>query len=143
MSPNHTQTASSQPVGAIVRPDEPRHFMVIEHAKGTAVARIGERVIAASGHALLVKEVGRGAYPPVVYFPPGDVHGELLVPVEGTTFCPLKGTASYYDIAGAPPIARAAWSYQQPLTFDPRLSRLECCVAFDPQHVVVEVSDNA
>ena len=70
------------------------------------------------------------------------MRGELLVPIDKTTRCPLKGTASYFDVGGDQPVAEAAWSYQQVLDFDPRLTQLECCVAFYRERVTVEVSDN-
>jgi len=124
---------------AIGRPDEPRHFMVIERLRGTATARVGGTVLARSDRALLVKEVGASVYDPVVYFPPGDVRGELLSPVERTTQCPLKGTASYYDVGGEHGVVEAAWSYQDIHTFDERLTELECCVAFDTTKPTVQV----
>ena len=137
-------TAKTQPAtlveGAIARPDEPRHFMVIERAPGRATARVGDTVVAASDRALVVKEVGRGIYDPVIYFPPGDVDGELLAPVEKTTHCPLKGDTRYYDIVGDSPAAEAAWSYRHVLDFDPRLEQLLDCVAFDRAKVTIELT---
>ncbi|MER7661581.1 DUF427 domain-containing protein [Streptomyces sp. NPDC096193] len=50
---------------------------------------------------------------------------------EGRTFCPSKGLAGYYDIAGA---RRAAWSYEDAYTEVQRISGL---VSFEPD--VVEV----
>lgn len=127
--------------GAIWRPDEPRHFMVIEPVEGTVTARVGDTVVASSAHAVRVKEVGLHIYEPVIYFPPQDVRGELLVPVARTTRCPLKGTASYYDIEVQDHVSAGAWSYQQTLGFDRRLTQLESCVAFDRSHVDIEISE--
>ncbi len=127
--------------GAIARPEEPRHFMVIERSRGRVRATVGGKVVASSDRALVVKEVGRAICDPVVYFPPGDVRGELLTPVEGTTACPLKGTASYFDLELGPRIARGAWSYQRTHDFDRRLTELESCVAFDRKHVRIDIED--
>jgi uncharacterized protein (DUF427 family) len=113
--------------------------MIIEPVEGVARATIGGTLIAESSRALRVKEVGHAVYEPVIYFPPGDVRSELLTPLADTTFCPLKGTASYFDIEVAEPAARAAWSYQQMLDFDPRLAQIESCVAFYTEHVNVEL----
>jgi uncharacterized protein (DUF427 family) len=131
--------AASKP---IVCPGRPRHSMVIEPLRGVATARVGGTVVARSERALLLKEVGRRTYEPVVYFPPGDVSGALLVPVDWTTRCPLKGTASYYDVeTDNGRVARGAWSYKVVLDFDPRLTRIESCVAFDRDLVHVSVAD--
>lgn len=50
------------------------------------------------------------------YFPPDAVRADLLVPVDKTTVCGWKGTASYYDVQvdGATNDA-AAWYYSAPL----------------------------
>lgn len=142
-----TQTASHLPNtdstlvrGAIARPDEPRHFMVIEPVEGAIVARVGPRVLARSTRALRVREVGRHIYEPVIYFPPQDVDATALRPTGIETTCPLKGTAVAFDVAGEPVIERGAWSYQQTLNFDGRIAQLECCVAFDARHVTLERS---
>lgn len=114
--------------------------MTIERVVGTAVARIGDTVIASSDRALRVLETAGRAFGPVIYFPPADVRAQRLRPLEKTTYCPLKGTAAYYDVdLDDGPVAEAAWSYQDTLTFDPRLTQLESCVAFDRKLVAVEV----
>lgn len=51
---------------AIVRPDAPWHHMFIERVEGAVVARVEGRVLARSSKALRVREIGKGAYPPVV-----------------------------------------------------------------------------
>ena len=50
--------------------------------------------------------------PPVYYLPPADVDKSQLQKSSSTTFCPWKGTASYYDAPGNPKIA---WYYPQPI----------------------------
>lgn len=139
-SATRAPVASTLVADAITNPAEPRHFMVVERLCGRATARIGTTVVAVSDRALVVKEVGRSIQDPVVYFPPGDVRGERLTPVEGTTACPIKGVASYYDIAVDTPATRAAWSYQSMHDFDRRLAQLESCVAFDRTSVTIEVT---
>jgi uncharacterized protein (DUF427 family) len=49
------------------------------------------------------------------YFPPSSVRSELLEPIDTTTVCPWKGTASYYDVVvDGERNAGAAWYYPAP-----------------------------
>ena len=72
-------------------------------------------------------------FAPRWYVPRSDIEGSALTPVEGQTFCPYKGLASYYDIADA---RRAAWSYQNAWTEVARISGL---VSFEPDKVTVHL----
>lgn len=140
MPDNQTISTHDDRGGALIRrPDRPDHFMTLRAVEGEASAWVGSTRVARSRRALVVEESAKATLPPVVYFPPEDVRGELLVPADKTTSCPLKGLASYYDIDTEPPVALAAWRYQTTHTFDPRLARIECCVAFDTNLVAVEV----
>jgi Domain of unknown function (DUF427) len=65
------------------------------------------------------------------YVPRADIEKSALTAVEGQTFCPYKGLASCYDVAGA---HRAAWSYQNAWTEVRRISGL---VSFEPDKVAV------
>ena len=50
-----------------------------------------------------------------LYFPPGAVKREYLVPSKTRTVCPWKGEASYYHIeVGGLHNADAAWFYPAP-----------------------------
>ena len=62
-----------------------------------------------------------------------DVDESALTPADGQTFCPYKGLAGYYDIAGA---RRAAWSYEDAWTEVRRVSGL---VSFEPDKVEVHL----
>ncbi|MGH1347055.1 MAG: DUF427 domain-containing protein [Nannocystales bacterium] len=136
-------TPSSMVQGAIVRPDEPRHFMVLEPVEGVVTARVGGRVLARSSAALRVREVGKRIYDAVIYFPPQDVEAAALQPTSVVTTCPLKGTAAAFDVAGERVLERAAWSYQKTHDFDGRIAQLESCVAFDASVVTIETQANA
>ncbi len=49
------------------------------------------------------------------YFPRSDVRLDLLKESPTTTFCPWKGTASYYDVVVNEKVnAGAAWYYADP-----------------------------
>ena len=97
---------------AFHNPNEPRHFMQIVPAGRRMVASLGDETIAASVDAVVVKEVGRGVYDPVVYFPRDDVEASVLTKIDKSTHCPLKGDTDYFDItAGTHNASSAAWSY--------------------------------
>ena len=70
---------------------------------------------------------------PVVYLPRTDVDMSLLEKTEHTTFCPFKGTASYYSIRVGDRVAEnAIWSYEDP--FD-QVADLKDLLAFYPDRV--------
>ena len=49
-----------------------------------------------------------------VYFPPGKVEQALLKPSDTHSFCPWKGTASYYDVVVDGKTNKdAAWYYPE------------------------------
>lgn len=66
---------------------------------GTVIAESDDTVIVEGNH----------------YFPPSAVKADLLQPVDTTTVCPWKGTASYYDVVvDGERNAGAAWYYPDP-----------------------------
>ena len=137
---NESETAMSDPNAitlvqhAIHNPDEPRHFMRVVPAGRRITATIDDVVIADSAAAVVVKEVGRDIYDPVVYFPREDVRMDALAPIDKTTYCPLKGSTEYFDVdADGEPLAEAAWSYVEMRLGD----ELKDLIAFDPRHVRV------
>jgi uncharacterized protein (DUF427 family) len=66
---------------------------------GTVIAESDDTVVVEGNH----------------YFPPASVRSELLQPSAKTTFCPWKGTASYYSVAVDGEVnADAAWYYREP-----------------------------
>lgn len=66
-------------------------------------------IVAESYNALIMHEA---SYPPVVYFPRGDVRMEKFARTEHHTWCPYKGEASYYTLAGAQ--ENTVWTYETP-----------------------------
>src|SRR5438105_8254811 len=71
------------------------------------------QTIADSKRAVLLRETG---HLPVYYFPPEDVHEELLTPTEEHTRCPFKGEASYWTIRVGDRVSEnAMWAYLDPL----------------------------
>jgi uncharacterized protein (DUF427 family) len=84
-------------------------------------------LIADSRDALVLEE---GSYPPVFYFPRRDVKMERLARSTHQTYCPFKGQASYFSLAGGP--ENAVWSYEQP--YD-EMSAIRELLAFYPDKV--------
>lgn len=55
------------------------------------------------------------SHPPTYYLPRGAFAEGVLRPVEGSTFCEWKGSASYFDVvAGGRTIPSGAWTYRTP-----------------------------
>lgn len=116
--------------GAVHNPSEPRHFMRIVPAGASRRAAADGVQIASSDAAVVVKEVGRDIYDPVLYFPRDDVDMSALVPIDKTTHCPVKGDTEYFDVLVAGQhIAEAAWSYVANLVDG--AGELERRIAFD------------
>ena len=77
-------------------------------------------VIADSDHTILVE----GNH----YFPPNNAKSELLDDSTKHTFCPWKGTASYYDVVvDGERNPGAVWYYPEPL---PEAAAIKDYVAF-------------
>ena len=57
-------------------------------------------------------ELREGDYPVVYYVPRNDVRMDRLVRSSHRSYCPFKGTASYYSLKDGP--ADAVWSYEEP-----------------------------
>ena len=122
---------------AIHNPGEPRHFMRIVPAGGRRTATIDGAVLADSADAVLVKEVARDIYDPVVYFPRQDVDMAKLALIDKTTHCPLKGDTEYFDVtADGRTVAQAAWSYVRMIEVE-GVDELRGRVAFDTRLVEI------
>ena len=92
------------------------------------VVRVGDQVVADTREPLVLYESG---FAPRWYVPRADIAAAALTPVEGRTFCPYKGLAGYYDVAG---VERAAWSYVDAW---PEVGRVRDLVSFEPDKVTV------
>jgi uncharacterized protein (DUF427 family) len=95
------------------------------HVRVTA----GDDVLVDTDRAVLLFETG---LPPVAYVPRADVHAPAA-PAEKQTYCPYKGEARYWDVAG---IADAAWSYEYPR---PETTGIAGYLAFDPKKATVTI----
>src|SRR3954447_21082109 len=112
-----------------VEPDR-THSIDIEPAHGRVRILAGDIVLADTDRAVLLHETG---YPVRAYIPREDVTASVE-PSDKTSFCPFKGDASYWTVAG---IANAAWSYEDP---KPQVEAIRGRLAFYPDRVRVEVA---
>ncbi|MDX3643307.1 DUF427 domain-containing protein [Streptomyces sp. MB09-02B] len=86
------------------------HHITVE--QGTERVRVvhGGRVLAESSRPLVLRETG---CPVRYYIPEDDVRMELLTDSDTHSYCPFKGTASYWSLPGAPDLV---WAYPDPKT---------------------------
>ncbi|MEU9010622.1 DUF427 domain-containing protein [Streptomyces sp. NPDC048479] len=84
------------------------HTITIE--QGTVHVRVarGDEVLGESRRPLVLRETG---CPVRYYLPPEDVRTDLLKPSETHTYCPFKGTASYWSLSDAQDLV---WAYPEP-----------------------------
>jgi uncharacterized protein (DUF427 family) len=116
----------------------PDHPITLHAAPGRTQASYAGHVIADSENVLMLHEAN---YPPVAYFPRGDVDMAFLARTAHSTHCPYKGEASYYTIDMDGRISEnAVWSYEDPY---PAMAAIRDRLAFYPHLVRVEaVRDN-
>lgn len=102
--------------------------------------RTGRRLVArAAGVTLVDTTTTLGVYEtalaPRLYAWPEQVRMDVLVPSPTTTYCPYKGTASYWTAAvGDAVVEDVAWSYEGPL---PESLPLRGLLGFDPGRATV------
>jgi uncharacterized protein (DUF427 family) len=109
---------------------DPYHRIDIRRTSRHLVARHDDLVVADTNAPLVLYESG---FAPRWYVPRADIAAEALHAVEGQTFCPYKGLASYYDIGQT---RNAAWSYRAP--FD-EVARIADLVSFYPEKVTITI----
>jgi uncharacterized protein (DUF427 family) len=107
---------------------DPYHRIDIRQTSRHLIVRADEKTIAETRHALVLYESG---FAPRWYVPRADVNVAHLTSVDGQTFCPYKGLASYYDIGAS---RKAAWSYQDAW---PEAARISGYISFEADKVDV------
>lgn len=84
----------------------------ITRAPGRWSVRAGGAVLGESDNALELTEDG---YPPVIYFPRGDIAMAFLDRTDKTTRSPQMGDASYYSVVTkSTTLQNAVWTYENP-----------------------------
>jgi uncharacterized protein (DUF427 family) len=97
------------------------HTITVEqHTERVRVVH-GGQVLAESERALVLRETG---LPPRYYLPAEDVRLDLLTPSDTHTYCPFKGTASYWSL---PDAADLVWAYPEP---NPEVARIKDHLCF-------------
>jgi uncharacterized protein (DUF427 family) len=104
------------------------HRIDIRQSSRHLVVKDGERLVADTTRPIVLFESG---FAPRWYVPRQDITENVLIPVEGQTFCPYKGLASYYGIGDH---KKAAWSYTRAW---PEVARVSNLVSFEPDEVEV------
>jgi uncharacterized protein (DUF427 family) len=104
------------------------HRIDIRTTSRHLVVRDGDRMVADTHRPVALYESG---FAPRWYVPRDDLVESALEAVEGQTFCPYKGLASYYTIGDR---KRAAWSY---VTAWPEVGRVSNLVSFEPDKIDV------
>jgi uncharacterized protein (DUF427 family) len=90
----------------------PDYKITFEPSPRRVRVELNGQTIADSSNAHLLFET---RHLPVYYFPRADVRFDLLTPTEHYSFCPYKGTASYWSIKAGQRVAEnAVWGYPEP-----------------------------
>lgn len=108
------------------------HRIDIRQSSRHLVVKDGAKLVADTRRPVVLFESG---FAPRWYVPREDIKESALSPVEGQTFCPYKGLATYYDIGEH---KRAAWCYPQAW---PEVARISNLVSFEPDQIEVSVDD--
>jgi len=94
------------------RIDGPAHKLLMHQFPRQVRAAFGGETVFDTTRGVLLHETG---LPPRLYVPFDDIRAELLRPTDHHTYCPFKGTASYWSVAVGDQVAEnAIWSYPEP-----------------------------
>ena len=137
-------TGQAQPMGsgnpAPGFRERPDHEVTREQFRRIVEVQRNHVPLARTEGAILVRETGHA---PVLYVPLLSLNMDEMSGSEHTTYCPFKGHASYWSIAGgsgpgehAKPAENAVWAYQNP--YD-EVEWLEGYAAFYPDKVDILV----
>ncbi len=90
-----------------------KYSIEIGDVEGEVKVLHGGRPVASSNRVRVLRETRLAD---CYYFPSDAVDPDILVPSDQKTFCPFKGTASYWHVKTASGLKEnGAWSYQRPL----------------------------
>lgn len=99
------------------RIEGPAHKLLMQEFPRRIRATFGGQTVVDTTGAVLLHETG---LPPQVYVPVQDIRADLIQPTEHHTYCPFKGTASYWTVTAAQQgrqsqvAENAIWSYPEP-----------------------------
>jgi uncharacterized protein (DUF427 family) len=112
---------------------DPYHRIDIRSTSRHLVVRVEDRVVADTHRPVVLFESG---FAPRWYVPRDDVDDSSLKPVDGQTFCPYKGLASYYCVGER---KRAAWSYVDAW---PEVAKVRNLVSFEADKLEIYLDGN-
>jgi uncharacterized protein (DUF427 family) len=91
---------------------EKAHFVKTAAADQTYQVFCNKELILQSNHAIeLVEHFDGKDFDTVIYFPESDFSTLQTLKTDRTTYCPIKGDASYWNYQDA---ENGIWSYQEP-----------------------------
>jgi uncharacterized protein (DUF427 family) len=91
---------------------KPEHRVDLHPESRRVRVSYGGTLVADSTNALRVEETGHG---PVMYIPAKDMRHDLMRKTEHNSYCPFKGTASYWTLdVGGNSSENAIWGYETP-----------------------------
>jgi uncharacterized protein (DUF427 family) len=97
------------------RIDGPAHRLLMQAFPRRVRATVGGESVFDTTRAVLLHETG---YLPQVYVPQADIRADLLRPTDHHTYCPFKGTASYWSVTVGEQdeqvAENAVWAYPEP-----------------------------
>ena len=104
--------AGSAPETVNYRIEGPAHKLLMQGFPRRLRAVLGGQTVFDTTRAMLLHETG---LPPQVYVPLDDIRADLIQPADHHTYCPFKGTASYWTVtAGGQVAENAIWAYPEP-----------------------------
>jgi len=114
--------------------DDPskRHYAVIDKYPRKITVKHKEKILLETKNALILKEIGKSVYNPVLYFSKEDLLSPIIPDLAKQSHCPIKGDATYWNFPNIPVDDYFAWSYEKPLG---RSKKIEGFIAFNPDHV--------
>jgi uncharacterized protein (DUF427 family) len=94
------------------RIDGPAHRLLMQEFPRRVRAVFGGQAVVDTTRAVLLHETG---ILPQLYVPQADLRAGLIRPTEHHTYCPFKGTASYWSVTAGDQVAEnAVWAYPEP-----------------------------
>jgi uncharacterized protein (DUF427 family) len=109
-----------------------RHYCEIDICNRKLTLKYKDTTIAETTRALILKEVGSSVYDPVFYLLKDDLKIKLELEPERRSRCPLKGDATYWNVAGNLTDNYFAWSYEDPL---PDAEKIRGYIAFNMEYI--------
>ncbi len=104
--------SGSAPESVNYRIDGPAHKLLMQEFPRRVRAVFGGQTVVDTTRAVLLHETGLR---PQVYVPLEDISADLIQPTDHHTYCPFKGTASYWTVtAGGQVAENAIWAYPEP-----------------------------